>query len=515
MLKKLISYILIFNFMVVSAQLNQEPKKITKKFFSELNNLENITPALKKKKGFTNYKELLTYIEEKVLKYPEIVSSNFIGESQKGKKIPIIYIKNKNNNDEKKIKVWMQGGLHGNEPASTESLLYLIHLILEDADYKYLLDKIELAILPMANIDGFLKNDRYAANGLDLNRDHTKMMAPETKASKVAFANFDPHIALDFHEYRPFRKDFAQLSSYGIANPYDVMFLHTGNLNVPENLRYIIDTLFVKNAKKSLDKLSLRHRHYMKSEKYKGEIHFSTGSNTARSSSNFYALNNGIATLFEIRGVGIGKTSFKRRINSGLAVGFSFLKTAYDNSLFIFDEIATANTYSNDIVLEHKRSIYTDVVKAIDIESNELIDFETTMHSSKDSHAISKRDRPVAYIIKKNNFGFIEKLKDVGVEYVEIQKDTMIYSGSYRIVDYNDNFKVYEKMKMQSVSTLIEYKDNMFTYGDIFISMNQKRSNLIAELLEPEAPNSYVSFGIIKTSINSQLPIYRIKKFNY
>ena len=515
MLKKLISYILIFNFMVVSAQLNQEPKKITKKFFSELNNLENITPALKKKKGFTNYNELLTYIEEKVLKFPEIVSSNFIGESQKGKKIPIIYIKNKNNNDEKKIKVWMQGGLHGNEPASTESLLYLIHLILEDADYKYLLDKIELAILPMANIDGFLKNDRYAANGLDLNRDHTKMMAPETKASKVAFANFDPHIALDFHEYRPFRKDFAQLSSFGIANPYDVMFLHTGNLNVPENLRYIIDTLFVKNAKKSLDKLSLRHRHYMKSEKYKGEIHFSTGSNTARSSSNFYALNNGIATLFEIRGVGIGKTSFKRRINSGLAVGFSFLKTAYDNSLFIFDEIARANTYSNDIVLEHKRSIYTDVVKAIDIESNELIDFETTMHSSKDSHAISKRDRPVAYIIKKNNFGFIEKLKDVGVEYVEIQKDTMIYSGSYRIVDYNDNFKVYEKMKMQSVSTLIEYKDNMFTYGDIFISMNQKRSNLIAELLEPEAPNSYVSFGIIKTSINSQLPIYRIKKINY
>ena len=75
MLKKLIYYILIFNFMVVNAQLNQEPKNITKKFFSELNNLENITPALKKKKGFTNYKELLSYIDEKVQKYPELVSS--------------------------------------------------------------------------------------------------------------------------------------------------------------------------------------------------------------------------------------------------------------------------------------------------------------------------------------------------------------------------------------------------------------------------------------------------------
>ena len=514
MLKKLISYILIFNFLALSAQLNQEPKKITNKFFSELNDLEKITPALKKKKGFTNYKELLEYIEEKEKKYPGLVSSNFIGKSQKGKKIPIVYLKKNSNDGLKKVKVWMQGGLHGNEPASTESLLYLIHLILEDPAYNYLLDKIEIAILPMANIDGFLKNDRYAANGLDLNRDHTKIMAPETKASKKVFASFDPHVALDFHEYRPFRKDFAQLSTFGISNPYDVMFLHTGNLNVPVNIRKIIDTLFVENAKKSLDKLNLRHRHYMKSEKYKGEIHFSTGSNTARSSSNFYALNNGIATLFEIRGVGIGKTSFERRINSGLAVGFSFLKTAYENSNFIFDQIDIAKSYSNDIVLQHERSIYTDVIKAIDIESNELIDYKTTMHSSKESFAISKRDRPLAYIITKNNFGFIEKLKDVGIDYEEIEKDTIIFSGSYKVIEFNNNFKVYEKMKMQKVVTSIEYNENGFSKGDILISMNQKRSNLIAELLEPEAPNSYVSFGIIKTSLNSQLPIYRIKNFN-
>tara|TARA_B100000579_G_scaffold390083_1_gene364320 strand:+ start:564 stop:2111 length:1548 start_codon:yes stop_codon:yes gene_type:complete len=514
MLKKLIYYILIFNFLAVSAQLNQEPKKITNKFFSDHNDIENITPALKKKKGFTNYNELLNYIEEKVQNYSELVSSNFIGESQKGKKIPILYIKKNKNNYDKKVRVWMQGGLHGNEPASTESLLYLIHLILEDPNYNYLLDKIELAISPMANIDGSLKNDRYAANGLDLNRDHTKIMAPETKASIKAFNDFNPHVALDFHEYRPFRKDFAQLSSFGISNPYDVMFLYTGNLNVPENIRVIIDTLFVKNAKTPLDELNLKHRHYMKSEKYKGEIHFSTGTNTARSSSNFYALNNTIATLFEIRGVGIAKTSFKRRIKSSLAVGLSFLKTAYENSNFIFDQIEIANNYSNDIVLQHKRTTSTEIIKAIDIESNELIDFTATMHSSKKSIATLLRDRPIAYIIKKNNFGFIEKLNDVGVNYVEFERDTMIYSGSYKVVEYNNNFKVYEKMKMQKVATSIEYNKNTFSRGDILISMNQKRSNLIAELLEPEAPNSYVSFGIIKTSLNKQLPIYRIKNFN-
>ena len=107
-----------------------------------------------------------------------------------------------------------------------------------------------------------------------------------------------------------------------------------------------------------------------------------------------------------------------------------------------------ANNYSNDIVLDHKRTTSIETIKAIDIESNELIDFSTTMHSSKDSYAISKRDRPLAYIIKKNNYGFIEKLNDVGVNYVELEKDTMIYSGGYKVVEFNNKFKVYEKMKI-------------------------------------------------------------------
>ena len=93
---------------------------------------------------------------------------------------------------------------------------------------------------------------------------------------------------------------------------------------------------------------------------------------------------------------------------------------------------------------------------------DELIDFSTTMHSSKDSYAISKRDRPIAYVIKKNNYGFIEKLNDVGVNYVELERDTIIYSGGYKVVEFNNNFKVYEKMKMQKVVTLIEYNDNRF-----------------------------------------------------
>ena len=106
-----------------------------------------------------------------------------------------------------KVKVFFQAGLHGNEPASTEGILYLIDELLNNKKYDYLLDRITLAIIPMANIDGYEKNDRYAANGLDLNRDHTKLIAKESICLKQAFSNFCADVSVDFHEYTPFRKD--------------------------------------------------------------------------------------------------------------------------------------------------------------------------------------------------------------------------------------------------------------------------------------------------------------------
>ena len=46
--------------------------------------------------------------------------------------------------------------------------------------------------------------------------------------------------------------------------------------------------------------------------------------------------------------------------------------------------------------------------------------------------------------------------------------------------------------------------------GTYLILTNQRASNILTELLEPEAPNSFVSFGILRTEINQILPIYRL-----
>ena len=44
------------------------------------------------------------------------------------------------------------------------------------------------------------------------------------------------------------------------------------------------------------------------------------------------------------------------------------------------------------------------------------------------------------------------------------------------------------------------------------LKMDQKNSNLAIEVLEPEAPNSFVSYNIIKTNKNLELPYFRLLK---
>ncbi len=490
------------------SQISPQSKKVTKTFFPDYEALDNTTPALQKKKGYTNYSELMAFLNNLVDKHPDIVQLRYIGESQKGKKIPLLSL-NKTSSTPK-IKVWMMGGLHGNEPASTEGMLYFLDKILNDLEVSYLLDKIELAVVPMANIDGYLKQSRYAANGLDLNRDQTKLMAPESIVIKQAFSDFNPEVALDFHEYRPYRKDFAQLSNFGITALYDAMFLNSGNLNVPKNLRLLTQSLFIENAEQVLDENNFNHHPYISTKKYSGDIHFNQGSTNARSSATNFALTNTISTLFEIRGVGIGKTAFKRRVYITYLMALSYMETSFNNIELIKDEIRKATDQTNAVVVTSLKSIYKDSIQAIDLDTNAVIDLEVTIRDGLKAKPNIVRDRPKAYLIDYNETLLIDKLKTLGVEIDTLMHDQDYFVETYKVSEYKRATKKYEKMNLQTIKTEISYQNIQFPKGTFKISMQQRRSNIVAEVLEPEAPNSFVSFGVLKTEKNQRLPIYRI-----
>ena len=512
---KKISFIILFLLSVttVMAQLNPQSKKITKRYFPDADSLENVTPALQKKRGFTDYDDLTKFLNKLKTNHPEYVSISYIGESQKGCKIPMIQLTNPNSNNEK-IKVWMQGGLHGNEPASTEGVLYLLYKVLNDPKYTYLLDKIDFAVVPMANIDGYVKQSRYAANGLDLNRDQTKLMAPESVALKQAFSDFNPEVSVDFHEYNAYRRDFSKMGNFGIAGLYDVMFLFSGNPNVPKNMRTLTDSLFVENARQVLSKNKLRFHDYISTGDYQGETHFNQGSSNARSSATSYALTNTVSTLIEVRGVNLGKNSFKRRMVTTFLIGMSYLKTAFENADLVKAEIVKAQKLDSDISVTSTRKVYKDTIKVIDLDTDDLIDMEITVRDAWQSKPKLVRNKPAFYLIDANHKELIEKLNILGVKTDVLTDDTEYNVETYLIKSYDRNELPYEKMNRQTVETELVNKRILFPKGTFIISTNQKNAPIITEVLEPEAPNSFVSFGVLETELNKELPIYRLSKKN-
>ena len=491
-------------------QLNPQSKKITERYFQDADSLQNVTPALQKKRGFTDYDELITFLESLKTQRPDYITIDYIGESQKGKNIPQIRITNPNN--QHKIKVWMQGGLHGNEPASTEGVLYLLYQLVNNPDYTYLLDKIELVVVPMANIDGYLKESRYAANGLDLNRDQTKLMAPETIILKQAFSNFNPQVAVDFHEYNAFRRDFMKMGSFGVAALYDIMFLYTGNLNVPENLRTFTNEQFINNARQALDKSGLRYHDYMSTGDYLGDTQFNLGSIHARSSATNNALTNSVSTLIEVRGVNLGRTSFKRRIATTFIIGLSYLKTAYASSDKVNQEIIQAEKNFQEVTVTSKRRVYQDTIQMIDLDSYDIIEMPITVRDALQSSPVLVRPKPEVYILLPEQKELVEKLRILGISSETLKEPKEYTVEAYQVTKYDRDEQPYEKMERQSVETKLETKTITFPEGTFLISTNQKNAPLLCEILEPEGPNSFTSFGVLETELNNELPIYRLLK---
>jgi hypothetical protein len=113
-----------------------------------------------------------------------------------------------------KLRVYIQGNIHGGEVEGKESAQMLLRDLAEDGNAG-LLESMVLLVAPIYNADG---NERFAldnrgrqygplggqgqranAQGLDLNRDHMKLDSPEARAFVTLMTDYDPHVTMDLH----------------------------------------------------------------------------------------------------------------------------------------------------------------------------------------------------------------------------------------------------------------------------------------------------------------------------
>lgn len=150
-----------------------------------------------------------------------------IGQSVKGKDIPMVVISDPSAAPETTKKLFIICRQHGNEPASTEAMLSLIEqLVLKTDDVtKDVLSKVAFYIVPMVNPDGADAFQRRNAHGADLNRDWLNLWEPETRAVRAAINAVLPDVIIDEHELSPTNRnsDFVETAGPSSGAPADVV----------------------------------------------------------------------------------------------------------------------------------------------------------------------------------------------------------------------------------------------------------------------------------------------------
>jgi len=489
-----------------------QPRRMTEQYFPEIVALEKVTPGLQKDKGFTRYSELIAFLEQLRGSDSTLVHLSYLGSSHKGKPIPWVRLYRRPQGGSKPIEVWMQGGLHGDEPASTEGLLYLLAQCARHWDRLPFSANIALNVVPMVNPDGYELQERENAQGLDLNRDQTKLMAAESLPLKRLMAQIHPHVAVDFHEYRPFRRDYVHLGEFGVCGAYDVMFLNSTHPNLPGQWSELRRTSFEKPLYAILDQNHITHHDYFTPEQQDGKTVFRVGSDNARSSSSNFALQGMLSTLVEVRGVGLERTSFTRRVYITYLVARTFLEQAGISRELLHGLRGGAQPFPDSIAIRSRRTEYSDSLTFLDIESNQPIRLPVVLEDARRQRITQKRSCPEAYAVSMREDEIIRRLTAFGLKADTLPAGIQLETESFVAATVVADPLPYEKVRTLNIPVRLVRARVSTPEPWLRFSMRQPRALIMPELLEPDAPNSLFRFSVVKTESNSTLPVYRIPK---
>ena len=192
--------------------------------------------------GYHSIESLADHLKTIEKKYPDICKRYSIGKSYEGRDLWFMKISDNVNEEEDEPEFKYISTMHGDEPVGMELCLRLIDYLTLNygtkASTTALVDDLEIWIMPLMNPDGFVHQQRYNRQGVDLNRDFpdrvtsnlntTEGRAVETALvmnwafahSSVLSANF--HTGALVVNY-PYDSDFNPYKTYS-ATPEDELF---------------------------------------------------------------------------------------------------------------------------------------------------------------------------------------------------------------------------------------------------------------------------------------------------
>lgn len=112
---------------------------------------------------------------------------------------------------------------------------------------------------------------------------------------------------------------------------------------------------------------------------------------------------------------------------------------------------------------------------------------------------------PSAYVVPKAFHDVIDLLKSNGMQYSEIQHDTIIDVESYRIGDYKTATSAYEGHYPHRNTSVVKSEQKVrFSKGDLIFPTDQPGVRYLLETLEPEAIDSFFNWNFFDTILQQK-----------
>ena len=470
------------------------------------------------------YAEVIEYSKRIAETSPQ-VTYEVIGISAGGYEIPILIINKTGLSTPADVRasgdvvMLIEGGIHPGEAEGTDAILMLMLDIVITKEYESLLNNVTFIFLPVFNVDGlnrFGPYNRINQNGpeemgwransqnLNLNRDFLKADTPEMHAWLKMFSTWLPDFFIDCHTTDGADYQYVLTYAMEVFGTMDPMLTRWQKR---EFLPYVQGKMDISNHL-MFPYVSFRRWHDPQSG-------LRSGPAPPRLSQGYTAIQNRPGLLIETHMLKPHKD--RTEATYALLVYSAEFLNRNPEKLKLILKVADETTANaafrdrpypirwtrddSDSVMVEFKGVEYDIIESdltggkwFQYHPEKPVTFELPWFNRSVPSVLV--DLPEAYIIPQQWYEVIYRLALHGVEINYLLEDTDIWVEQYRFSDPKWGRGPYEGRFTMNNIEYEAFRDTVsFLKGSAIVDMNQRTAMVIANILEPKAPDSYVYWG--------------------
>ncbi|MCK9409483.1 MAG: M14 family metallopeptidase [Bacteroidetes bacterium] len=462
------------------------------------------------------YKESITYFKqfESKTRYAKMIR---IGVSPQGRPIEcLIVAKGKEFTSAKAINsgkavVLIQNGIHAGEIEGKDACMLLLRDILITKEKFHLLKNLILIVIPILNVDGHERISEYNrpnqngpiemgwrtnSHNLNLNRDYMKADSSEIRSFLRLFNDWLPDFFIDNH------------TTNGADYQYHITYALEKSVNMDAHLSNWGKEIFLPPLITAVESDGFLTAPYIQFKNSTIESGIIDSHAIPRLSTGYTAVQNRLGLLVETHSL----KPYENRVRSTFSMNVAALEILNEQFRSLksvnkkADKISkTIGSVPIRIELKDRANSFNfkgfkSLYEQSPITGTNVVRYSTEPITQKipiyDLLEITRSiEVPRGYLIPKEFGTIVEILSLHGIIVEQLNQKKKITVEEYSFQDIHFLQKPYEGRMCANVRCSSEQKKITFPIGTFLVKTNQRTNRVIVNLLEPEAPDSFVSWG--------------------